>query len=69
MSARQTVEKPHHVNGTRTLIGRVFVMDGKLVLGDSPSNEACQLDGQEEAKAFDGRTVEVVGRLDPLNQE
>jgi len=47
-----------------TFTGRIAQVDGKYILDDSATKSTFQLDDQEKAKAFEGRTVKVTGTLD-----
>jgi hypothetical protein len=46
----------------KSFTGRISLMDGKYVLVSE--TDTFQLDDQERAKAFDGKTVSVTGTLD-----
>ncbi len=47
-----------------TFMGRILQVGGEFVLRDSLGNDTYLLDDQEQASAFDGRYVEVIGMLD-----
>ncbi len=51
-----------------TFMGRILQVGGKFVLRDSLGNDTYLLDDQEQARAFDGRYVEVIGRLDATSK-
>jgi hypothetical protein len=49
----------------QTFLGRITQTEGKFVLVDTENKATFQLDDQEKAKPFDGKTVKVTGKLDP----
>jgi len=50
---------------TDAFTGRIAQAEGKYVLVDEGQRATFQLDDQEKAKQFDGKTVKVTGSLDP----
>ena len=67
-SSPPTVTQRHKAQDAKIFSGRILRVDGKFVLRDSASNDTYLLDDQEEAKPFEGRTLTVVGILDPTSK-
>jgi hypothetical protein len=67
-SSPPTATQLDKAQAAESFLGRILHVDGKFVLRDSASNDTYLLDDQEEAKPFDGRTVKVVGILDPASK-
>ena len=49
----------------RSFEGKIAKSRGKLVLHDSSTNTAYELDDQTKAKQFQGKNVKVIATLDP----
>jgi len=67
-SSPTTATQLDKAQDAKSFLGRILQVDGKFVLRDSASNDTYLLDNQEEATLFDGRTVKVVGILDPASK-
>ena len=50
---------------SQTFTGQIAKAGGKYVLKDSASQSTYKLDDQDRAKEFEGKTVKIVGKLDP----
>lgn len=63
-SARQEQQQAD-TQSARAFEGKITKANGKLVLQDSSTGQAYQLDDQGKAKEFQGKTVKVIGTMDP----
>jgi len=69
-TSQQTAPAPGDAQATPTstdakpFSGMIMKEKGKLVLKDSASNTSYKLDDQEKAKQFEGKQVNVNGKLD-----
>ncbi len=48
----------------QTFTGKIVKADGNFVLQDQTSNATYQLDNQDQAKSYEGKSVKVTGTLD-----
>jgi len=62
-SSQTTAMNP--ASDAQTFTGQVMKAGGKYVLKDAASQATYKLDDQDRAKEFEGKTVKVVGKLDP----
>ena len=62
VSAANSALPTAEAKSAKSFSGRISLMDGKYVLVSD--TDTFQLDDQEKAKAFDGKTVSVTGTLD-----
>jgi uncharacterized protein DUF5818 len=49
---------------SQTFTGKIVKADGNFVLQDQTSNATYQLDNQDQAKSYEGKSVKVTGTLD-----
>lgn len=62
-SAQQ--QQPVDTQSARAFEGKITKSGDKLVLQDSSTQQAYQLDDQEKAKQFEGKKVKVTATMDP----
>ncbi|HUI40352.1 MAG TPA: DUF5818 domain-containing protein [Terriglobia bacterium] len=63
-SAAPQADQGQAAQPTQTFTGTIADSGGKLVLKDMASKTEYQLDDQEKAKSFTGKSVKVTGTLD-----
>ena len=52
-------------DSARVFHGQIARVEDKVVLWESSTQKAYQLDDQDQAKQFEGKTVKVIATLDP----
>jgi len=62
-SARQ--QQPVDTQSMRAFEGKITRAGDKLVLQDASTRQAYQLDDQDKAKQFEGKSVKVTATMDP----
>jgi len=63
-SPQQTQTDTQNPQSARSFEGKITKAGDKLVLQDSASQTAYQLDDQDKAKQFEGKNVKVMGTVD-----
>lgn len=61
----QQQQQPVDTPSARSFEGKVTKSGDKLVLKDSTTSQAYQLDDQDKAKQFEGKNVKVMATMDP----
>jgi hypothetical protein len=62
---QQTQTDAQNQQATRAFEGKIAKSGDKLVLQESSTQTAYQLDDQDKAKAFQGKNVKVTATMDP----
>ena len=64
-SAQQQVDTQSQEQSARSFEGKITKAGDKFVLQDSSTEQALQLDDQDRAKQFEGKSVKVTATMDP----
>jgi uncharacterized protein DUF5818 len=64
-SAQQQQQQPPDTQAARSFEGKISKAGDKLVLQESSTRQAYQLDDQDKAKQFEGKNVKVTATMDP----
>ena len=64
-SAQAQQQQPVDTQSARAFEGKIKKAGDKLVLQDSSTQQAYQLDDQDKAKQFEGKSVKVTATMDP----
>lgn len=64
-SAQQQRQQQVDTQSARAFEGKITKAGDKLVLQDSSTRQAYQLDDQDKAKQFEGKNVKVTATMDP----
>jgi len=64
-SAQQQQQQQVDAQSARAFEGKITKSGDKLVLQDSSTRQAYQLDDQDKAKPFEGKNVKVTATMDP----
>jgi hypothetical protein len=62
--AGQQQQQPVDSQSARSFQGKIAKSGDKLVLQDSATSQSYQLDDQDKAKQFEGKSVKVTGTMD-----
>lgn len=60
----QAQQQPVDTQSARTFEGKITKAGDKLVLQDSSTRQAYQLDDQDKAKQFEGKNVKITATMD-----
>lgn len=64
-SAQAQQQQPVDAQSARAFEGKITKSGDKLVLQESSTQQAYQLDDQDKAKQFEGKKVKVTATMDP----
>jgi len=64
-SAGQAEQQPVDTQSARAFEGKITKAGDKLVLQESSTQQAYQLDDQDKAKRFEGKKVKITATMDP----
>src|SRR5579872_3876825 len=64
-SAGQAQQQPVDTQSARAFEGKITEAGDKLVLQESSTQQAYQLDDQDKAKRFEGKKVKITATMDP----
>ncbi|MBZ5664396.1 MAG: hypothetical protein LAO30_07290 [Acidobacteriia bacterium] len=64
-TAQQPVNTPSQQQSAQSFEGKITKSGDKFVLKDNATQAAYQLDDQDKAKQFEGKTVKVKATVDP----
>lgn len=64
-SGQQPQQQQVDTHSARSFEGKIMKSGDKLVLQDSATQQSYQLDDQDKAKQFEGKSVKVTATLDP----